>query len=776
MYGRKAFLTAFVILAFASFAYAADVFTARQGGTGIGTATVGDIAKCLKVLTNSPFAYELGTCGGGGGNSKFATSTDNTNIQPNSGQGLNVSASSTFSGQLNVGGLLNASSTSLFQNILAYSSSTLQNTSTGILRTLGAFYASTTALFTEGFTSYSSSTLQNFTAQNATTSNATTTALAITGLTGNHLVASNGTGGLVSTSTIGNNQLQNSSLTVNGTLISLGGAGTITAASSTLLADNNTFTGSNVFSGLFSASSTSLFQNILAYSSSTLQDFTFANATGSQATTTNFQSATAKFTNFILNNQLFTSLLGTGLINSGGALTLDTSGDWTGMFDGQEGTYYLSRTNHTGTQLAATISDFTTTVRGLFSASAPITYDSGTGAFSVSNGAIANAKLANSSLTVNGTSISLGGSGTITAASSTLLADNNTFTSKNVFSGLFSASSTALFGADTLFGVNTNGVKVGIGATTSPFARLSIAGDSVATTPLVAISTSSISATTTVFMVDEHGRVIARDGIATSTSGISNNAFFARPAGGFATSTPGTNVPIVFTGSEDAPASFSAGAPGTIILPYNTAYFIVELWGGGGGGAGGGSAGSSYAGGGGSGAGYSRKVFYRNSVSTFYYTIGAGGVGGVCANCGTGGTTGSTGGVSYFNSSSPAVTNAILTANGGGGGGGNGGGNVAGGSGSGGDVNLTGYAGGASIGLANGGNSPYMGGGVGGPAPRGAGGGPGGGPGYASNPSANGQNGASPGGGGGGAGNQNTGNATGGTGGDGGISIEYYTY
>ena len=38
-----------------------------------------------------------------------------------------------------------------------------------------------------------------------------------------------------------------------------------------------------------------------------------------------------------------------------------TSGNWTGTFDGQEGTYYLSRANHTGTQLKATISDFVET-------------------------------------------------------------------------------------------------------------------------------------------------------------------------------------------------------------------------------------------------------------------------------------------------------------------------------------------------------------------------------------------------------------------------------
>jgi hypothetical protein len=40
---------------------------------------------------------------------------------------------------------------------------------------------------------------------------------------------------------------------------------------------------------------------------------------------------------------------GSGLTISGNALQLDASGNWTGTFDGQEGTYYLDLANHTGT-------------------------------------------------------------------------------------------------------------------------------------------------------------------------------------------------------------------------------------------------------------------------------------------------------------------------------------------------------------------------------------------------------------------------------------------
>jgi|GEM_PF-3631558 len=41
------------------------IITATQGGTGIGTATAGDLNKCLIISNNSPFTYTLGTCGSG---------------------------------------------------------------------------------------------------------------------------------------------------------------------------------------------------------------------------------------------------------------------------------------------------------------------------------------------------------------------------------------------------------------------------------------------------------------------------------------------------------------------------------------------------------------------------------------------------------------------------------------------------------------------------------------------------------------------------------------
>ncbi|MEK9160540.1 MAG: hypothetical protein AAB440_00690, partial [Patescibacteria group bacterium] len=64
----------------------------------------------------------------------------------------------------------------------------------------------------------------------------------------------------------------------------------------------------------------------------------------------------------------FGALLG----GAAGTLSLNATGDWTGTFDGQEGSYYLARANHTGTQLASTISDFSSSVASYINSSTTI--------------------------------------------------------------------------------------------------------------------------------------------------------------------------------------------------------------------------------------------------------------------------------------------------------------------------------------------------------------------------------------------------------------------
>ncbi len=172
---------------------------------------------------------------------------------------------------------------------------------------------------------------------------------------------------------------------------------TITAAGNTVTF--NLPSASAVNRGALSAADWSLFNNKVSSTSlSASAPLTYNAGTGSftitQATTgTNGYLSSTDFTTF--NNKISSTSLsagagisynsGTGVITNTGVLT--TSGDWTGTFDGQEGSYYLSRANHTGTQLASTISDFASTARSLFSSSATgLTYTAGTGAFSLTAG------------------------------------------------------------------------------------------------------------------------------------------------------------------------------------------------------------------------------------------------------------------------------------------------------------------------------------------------------------------------------------------------------
>lgn len=83
-----------------------------------------------------------------------------------------------------------------------------------------------------------------------------------------------------------------------------------TTASSTNFFSTNLYTGNATSTGLFSVA------NIWATGSSTLENFTFANATGTNATTTNFFATTASSTNLFSASASFGNL-SVGLFNSG---------------------------------------------------------------------------------------------------------------------------------------------------------------------------------------------------------------------------------------------------------------------------------------------------------------------------------------------------------------------------------------------------------------------------------------------------------------------------
>ncbi|HVY72769.1 MAG TPA: hypothetical protein VG984_01805 [Candidatus Paceibacterota bacterium] len=167
---------------------------------------------------------------------------------------------------------------------------------------------------------------------------------------------------------------------------------------------------------------------------------------------------------------------------------------------------------------------------------------------------------------------------------------------------------------------------------------------------------------------------ISSTGSTTAANGINiNNGCFAikgacigytvKLAAVYATSTAGTNATVQFTGAPGSAPSFATGAPGTLTLPSNTSYIVVETRGGGGGGGNNGSTSAIKAAGGGGQGGYSRALI-KAPTGTYKYTVGLGGAGGT----GTGAVTGTAGGASCFGTNATACTSSSVQAAGGSGG------------------------------------------------------------------------------------------------------------
>ena len=321
------------------------------------------------------------------------------------------------------------------------------------------------------------------------------------------LLSYNGTS-FVSTSTIGNNQLANSSLTVNGTSIGLGSSGTITAASSTLLANNNTFSGTDTFSnpitgsvtgnagtvtnGVYTTTFNGLFDprfvtDLAATTSvnsiTTLNNLSLPYSQITGAPTTAASSTLLSDNNTFTGKNTFASATSssfaiTGLANS--LLSVNANGSVTttvvsGPLSFSGNTLSISQANASTNGFLAS-ADWTTFNNKIsstsLSATYPLAYNSSTGNFSLGfgtttsntwagtqtftntivgsiNGNANTATALQTARTINGVSFDGSANITINAASSTLLANNNTFSGTNTFSNPITGSVTGNAGTVT---------------------------------------------------------------------------------------------------------------------------------------------------------------------------------------------------------------------------------------------------------------------------------------------------------------------------------------
>ncbi|MBI2065490.1 MAG: hypothetical protein HYT68_00255 [Candidatus Zambryskibacteria bacterium] len=240
------------------------------------------------------------------------TNSTTTNAFISSLTGNDLRIGSTATSTINsLGDLLVVGSTTL-QNFTFVNATGTSATTTNLFSTTASSTNLFSALLNSGSATFqnllvnSSSTLQNITFLNSTSTNATTTNFFTGWFTANQLQV-----GQTATTTIndlgdlfvvGSTTLQNFSF--------LNATGT--QATSTNLF-SSTLTGNSLAIGSTATSTINSSGDLLVVGSTTLQNFTFINATGTSATTTNFFSTTASSTNLFFTTANGGNLTSTGL-------------------------------------------------------------------------------------------------------------------------------------------------------------------------------------------------------------------------------------------------------------------------------------------------------------------------------------------------------------------------------------------------------------------------------------------------------------------------------
>lgn len=340
------------------------------------------------------------------------------------------------------------------------------------------------------------------------------------------------------------------------------------AASSTLLTDNNTFSGTNIFS----VAGTTTFSNGISFKALSLNG-TVIGSIAPPLTTTNGQlgCTTCNTSNATVSS---VGLSSTNLTLSIGATPVTTSGTITADLNLGHSNWWTAAQNFTNastSELTATSSVWLTGV----TASRPLYVNSAGLVGSAGSGTSGNCVQwgANNTLGDAGSACGTGGG----SASSTLLTDNNTFSGTN----LFTNSASNFGGTWQTFSPSHFNVNIGATSTNPMMATYYVATSTLTASRFPLASSTAITASGTIFANNFYDTSAAGSSCIGDTGGILENgncvASLASAGGSLTISSPTGNVDAsINLGHSNSWSSlqlFNAAASTTLFSAYGPSYF-----------------------------------------------------------------------------------------------------------------------------------------------------------------------------------------------------------
>lgn len=410
---------------------------------------------------------------------------------------------------------------------------------------------------TRGILLTASSTIQNLDSINSTSTNATSTNLKVSGQlnVGSLSGLLKATSGVVGTGSNGTDYTLISATTCGGTdkVSAISASGAVTCS-----ADQ---TGGG--SGTVSTSTTETKGQLPYWTSTAGTPATL----GSVATTSLTASAPLSLSQPI-------SVIG----SSASVLSLSTAGDWTGTFDGIEGSSYLANSFSTSsaTYWESQFGDWNvnsfgalvpTTTRGVFLTSSSTIQNLDTVNGTTTNATSTNLTVSGSAsipalknLTSNGFVKTSGGNGTLSVDTSTYLTANQTITLSGVISGSGSTGITTSYS-----GVDPRGWNVVNGALTPTTTTYGILVNNASSTitNLVTVNSTSTSATTTALYVSgpttlAGGATITCSGCITNTN-LANSTISGISLGSNLANLSATDSTLTFSGTYNGGTARTIG-------------------------------------------------------------------------------------------------------------------------------------------------------------------------------------------------------------------------